>query len=80
MAKLRIMVQAFVDGKWLDRTTVPLTERGQDRPFSSGAIGYNGNDKVMLPPAGGAAGADETQHQFTLNLIQVGSGKAKEAK
>lgn len=67
----RIMVQAFTDGSWKDVDQVPLTERGAARPFSTGKVGYNGNDKLMLPSLAADAGGELRQHQFTANIIEI---------
>jgi hypothetical protein len=69
--KARLLVQTFENGKWNDRDVVPLTERGSDRPFSSGKVGYNGNDKLMLPSNDAKANGEERQHQFTCNIIEI---------
>lgn len=41
-----------------------VTQRGRDKPFSTGSIGYTVSGKVMI---------NGKKHQFTGNLVEVGS-------
>jgi hypothetical protein len=68
---VRLMVQAFSNGQWRDVDQVPLTARGPERPFSTGKLGYNGNDKLMLPSLADGADGELRQHQFTANIIEI---------
>lgn len=73
----RLMVQGFSDGQWRDIDNVPLTQRNSARPFSSGKVGYNGNDKLLLPSLKDGANGEMRQHQFTANIVEIEPKDAK---